>query len=117
MICQPTPEVTSADVERILRRDFSAGDVARAVALLERYGDESRHREVDRVRLAVLKLAAGNLERLAEQVENAAGDYRDAIGPAEYPRYLACYDQSLKDDEKQRIVDADWRQYQQWLQA
>ena len=115
MASQPVPEVTPEDVERIVRRDYASADSAAAMALLERYGEESWHREIDRVRLAALKLAAGDLARLSAQVDSACGDYRDVLGAAEFPRYLDRYDKNLDDEHKREIIDADWKEYQQWL--
>jgi hypothetical protein len=44
-------------------------------------------------------------------------DYRDVLGPAEYPGYTKRMFRigELAQDEQQRIIDADWRQYQDWL--
>ncbi len=117
MASQPTPEVSSEDVERVLQRDFASAELASAMAQLDRYGSESWQREVDRVRLAALKLAGGDLRRLAVEIDTACDDYRDVLGPAEYPRYLAQYEKDLDDDRKQQIIDADWQAYQQWLKA
>ncbi len=86
---QPTPNVTRADVERVLRRDFPPERVAEVLAMLDEYGPDDWHREPERVRLAVLKLAAGNLERLRYELEGAKRDYRDVLSPAEYPGYTA----------------------------
>jgi hypothetical protein len=72
------PNVTSADVERVVRRDFPADCVPEVLAILREYGTESWQREPHRVRLAV-KLAAGNIERLRFQIETAKGDYRDVL--------------------------------------
>jgi hypothetical protein len=60
MTTQPTPDVTSADVERVVRREFPAGQVTEVFAMLDEYGGETWQRESHRVRLAVLKLAAGS---------------------------------------------------------
>jgi len=54
---QPTPTVTAADVERIVRRDFPAERTAEVLAMLDEYGTEEWQRETHRVRLAALKLA------------------------------------------------------------
>ena len=114
---QPTPQVTPEDVTRILKRDFAPTELAAATALLERYGGEDCQRETDRVRLAVLKLAAGDLRRLATEVESACGDYRDVLAPAEFPRYLD-HDGKFPDDALRReVIDADWQEYQSWLKA
>ena len=117
MTKQPTPDVTSADVERIVRRDFPAHRVAEVFAMLDEYGVEDWHREPHRVRLAALKLAAGNIEQLRNEIEGAKRDYRDVLGPAEYPAYgkRLFRIKELPQDEQQRIIDADWRQYQDWL--
>ncbi len=115
MASQPTPEVSPEDVERVVQRDFASTEVAAAVSQLERYGAESWQRAVDRVRLAALKLAAGDLRRLKTEMDTACADYRDVIGPAEYPRYLAQYDRDLDEERRQQIFDADFEEYQRWL--
>ncbi len=117
MTTQPTPSVTNADVERIVRRDFPASRVAEALAMLNEYGAESWQQEPDRVRLAALKLAAGSIERLRRQIECAKCDYRDVLAIAEYPGYCkqAHRLDNLSSDEEQRIMEADWSQYQDWL--
>ena len=114
---QPTPSVTHADVERVVRRDFPAGERAEVTKLLERYGTESWHRETDRVRLATLKLASGNIERLRREIEGAQVDYRDVLAAAEYPEYSKRVRglSKLAADEIREIVATDWKQYQDWL--
>ena len=114
---QPHPTSTRADVERIVRRDFPADREAEILALLNEYGTPDWHREPDRVHLAILKLSAGSIEHLRYQVEIAKSDYRDVLGPAEYPGYMKRMFRidSLSSDEQQRIIDADWKQYQDWL--
>ena len=117
MTTQPTPDVTGADVERIVRRDFAAERAVEVLAMLGEYGEETWQREPDRVRLAVLKLAAGDLQRLRYEIEGAKRDYRDVLGSAEYPGYTKRMFRigELAQDEQQRIIDADWRQYRDWL--
>ncbi|MDJ0778939.1 MAG: hypothetical protein QNJ85_13815 [Gammaproteobacteria bacterium] len=117
MASQPTPDVSDADIERVIRRDFTPDQWSRASLLLDRYGSEAWHREIERVRLAALKLANGNLERLAREMENAVRDYRDTLGLAEYPGYLRRGGSGMGAAEEQQIIDADWQQYQQWLKA
>ena len=112
MATQPTPKVTSADVERIVRRDYPADRVAEVLTILNEYEGQ---READRVRLAALKLAGGSVELLRRQIEIATRDYRDMLMPAEYPAYREHMFGELSDDEKQRIFEADWTQYQDWL--
>ena len=117
MTAQPTPTVTSADVERIVRRDFPPDRVPEVLAMLDEYGRETWQREAHRVRLAALKLAAGSVDRLRYQLEGAKCDYRDVLAPAEYPGYCRRVHRpgELPSDEEQRIIDADWMQYQDWF--
>ncbi len=114
---QPTPDVSAEDVERILRRDFPDNQIDEARRLLQTYGTESWHRETHRVRLAALKLAAGDVDRLRIEIDTAGTDYRDVLAPAEYPEYFRRIrsPNSVSPEERRRIIDADWKQYSQWL--
>ena len=115
MTNQPTPSVSDADVERVVKRDFPADARAEVFSILHEYGVEEWQREPVRVRLAVLKLANGSMERLRLEIKGAKSDYRDVLAPAEYPSYMQRYGKNLSMEEKKRIIDADWRQYQEWL--
>lgn len=117
MTTQPVPNVSRTDVERIVRREFPADRQAEVLALLDEYGSESWNRAPDRVHLAALKLAGESVERLRAQIEGAKCDYRDVIGAAEYPGYMKRWTriQRLSPEERERIIEADWRQYQEWL--
>lgn len=100
-----------------MRRDFPPGRAAEVLAILNEYGKDTWQREPDRVRLAALKLAAGNVERLRDHVESAKRDYRDLLAFAEYPGYgeRMFGMEKLPPTEQERIIEADWRQYQDWL--
>ena len=116
MTSQPVPEVTQADIERVIGRDFATEDRAAALAALEAYGMESHEREVVRVRLAALKLAKGSIEELRRQVSWAKLDFRDVIGPAEYPKAMKVSSLiQLDQAERRRIYETDWKQYEEWL--
>lgn len=110
---QPHPKVTPADVDRVARRDFHTYDVAEVLGFLELYND----REPLRVRLAILKIAAGNREQLVYWIDAALLDYRDVLAAAEYPDYMRRVPSSgaLPPEEEQRIIDSDWKQYQDWF--
>lgn len=112
---QPVPSVTAVDVERIARRDFPPGVVSEVLAILREYGTEDWEGEPVRVRLAVLRLAAGDLEHLRYEMDRAKRDYRDVLASAEYPGYAQCKVKELSPEDRKRIIDTDWRQYQQWL--
>lgn len=117
MPSQPIPNVSGADVERVVRREFPADRVGEVLSMLGEYGTESWHREADRVRLAALKLASGGIERLRSAIESAKCDYRDVLASAEYPGYFEQVPRTgaLAPEQEQRIIDTDWRQYQDWL--
>ncbi len=95
MATQPTPTVTSADVERVVRRDFLPDRVPAVLAILNEYGTERWHHEPYRVRLAALKIAAGSLEELRVQIKIAKTDYRDVLASAEYPPQYTAIDERM----------------------
>ena len=114
---QPIPQIKPADVERVVRRDFPADEYATVMAILSEYGTEKRHQECTRVQLAALKLANGSVQKLRAWIREAKLDFRDVVGPAEYPAYnqRRVLLRDLPAEEKSRIVDSDWRQYLEWL--
>ena len=86
------------------------------MSILAEYRSDTWHREMHRVHLAVLKLAASTLDALRQEIETAKCDYRDVLAYAEYPRYSReiGFDDvpaSLKRD----VIEDDWRQYESWL--
>jgi len=101
----------------VVRRDYAADRVDEVHKMLGEYGPEDWHPEVDRVRMAILKLAAGNLAELRMHLEIAKRDFRDVLSEAEYPLYTKKWFRidTLPADEQQRIIDADWTQYEDWL--
>jgi hypothetical protein len=111
---QPVPDVAPADVERILRRDFPEKLRTEARALLDRCSADAMPPS-PRVQLAVLKLADGNLKKLGRFVETARMDYRDVLAWAEYPGYMQRVPGPGQPPESDRIIAADWQQYQDWL--
>ena len=116
---QPTPLVTAADVERVVRRDFPPDQVPIALTVLEEYGKEDWHREEHRVRLAVLKLANRSLKDLKYWIEQAKCDYRDVLSPAEYPLYGKKWGRmdQTSEEEQRKIIQSDWAQYERWLKS
>jgi|SRR5580704_8631747 hypothetical protein len=97
---QPIPQVTNEDVERIVLRDFGETQFPLVMWILEQYGQQPWNRPSPRVRLAILKLANGDLDHLISYTQAAIDDYRNVIGPAEYPT---------------NKFEDDWRQYCDWL--
>src|SRR5262245_8750853 len=110
---QPTPSVTEADVERVVRRDYPAtlaGEILDLIAIVS-------VREKPRVVLACLKIANGDLHRLRANLANASGYYRELLSEAEYPLAAKRWSRlaSLPEDEVRAIYEKDWWQYSEWL--
>src|SRR5947208_16314051 len=73
------------EVVAAVQAAFLTENCARVLKLLDSYGVESYERERERVQLAILKLSAGNEEKVCEFVAVAKRDYRDVLFWAEYP--------------------------------
>jgi hypothetical protein len=79
-------ELLEPQVERKLAALWSADQKrANARAALARYGTESYECEIERVRMAILKLSEGVLSELLRMTDAAKLDYRDVLMWAEYP--------------------------------
>ena len=116
-MAQPTATVNENDIDRIVARDFSAADMAEVLKILAAYGQEEYEREIQRVRAAILKLSDGSVEQVKKFTEWAKTDWRDVLGPAEYPEYsrrMFRIDQ-LAAEEVETITASDWQQYQEWF--
>ena len=114
--------VNGDDVARKLASmwpDSAERECARAE--LSRYGSEAHEREAERVRLAILRLCDGQLERLADMVATAKQDYRDVLMWAEYPaegQALWALRPNLSAQERRRLEELraqDRKQYREWL--
>ena len=107
------PEVTEADVERVVRREYPAEIRAAVHELIRRV----EVREKPRVVLACLKNARGDLERLKRGLADAGGYWREILGEAEYPNYTKKMFriEELPAEERERIIEKDKTQYLRWL--
>ena len=116
MTAQPCPKITKDDVQRIIRRDFGTDQVERVNAILGRYGQKDFHCEPDRVHLAILKMAQGDIEKVESCTTTACSDYRDVLVAAEYRRYadLTWPGRSTPALE-QKATEEDRVEYQAWL--
>ncbi len=112
---QPVPAVTEADLARVIAREFPGDAGDKAAALLSAYGGESWHREPVRVKLAALKLANGDLGKLAQFVSAACTDYRDVLMWAEYPAYAATRAVYPPEREHYEAIERDWSEYSRWF--
>ncbi|HEX8600022.1 MAG TPA: hypothetical protein VF952_16090 [Chloroflexia bacterium] len=70
-----------------VRHVFPQLDIEEVMRILDSYGVESNEQERERVQLAILKLSEGSFEKLQHYVAEAKYDFRDVLGPAEYPLY------------------------------
>lgn len=110
---QFVPDVNQEDIERILKRDFPA----EAWDALRTMIEQVEVREKDRVVLACMKCAAGDVGKLKGNLSQAGGYYREIIGEAEYP----CYTKKmfridrLSEAEQAKIIEKDKTQYLNWL--
>jgi len=111
------PRVTAADIERVVRRDFPEAQVADVLAMLAEYGTEIWHKERERVRLAALKLANGDVGKLRSTIDRAKLDYRDVLAPAEYPKFMqeGMRFRRLRSRDREVIYTDDWQQYERWF--
>lgn len=114
--------VDEADVERKLVATWPAvADQVAARSLLHTYGGADGEQEIERVRLALIKLSGGALDELATVTAAAQTDYRDVLLWAEYPeesRAELARRLDLNDAERQQlkaIRARDRKQYEDWL--
>jgi hypothetical protein len=112
-IGQYVPDVTEADVERVVRRDYPPEHRGAIHEMIRGVGV----REKPRVILACLKNAKGDLQKLKGDLENAGGYWREIIGEAEYPNYTKKMFRidRLPREEQARIIEKDKTQYLRWL--
>ena len=112
---QPVPNVSAADVARVIKRDFPPEKHAAVKDLLNQYKQQHGPVPPPRVHLAVLKLSEGSVQKVARFIQESFVDYRDVLAPAEYPRYSARggFD---SDEEEQQVIADDWAEYRGWLE-
>ena len=110
---QPAPDVTEADVKRVLLRDFEPNDVAQIEAQLRECDPALSPRAI----LAALKLSDCVFESVSGNLAQARLDWRDVIAYAEYPSYMQKVPGAgaLTDEQLEDVYRADWAQYQAWL--
>ncbi len=87
----------------------------RVEGLLARYGSESWERESLRVRLAILKLAGSDVDKIEHLVQASKADYRDVLAWAECPNAMKIGLCDASKAEKERADRLDAEQYQRWL--
>jgi hypothetical protein len=112
---QPIPDITENEVLGIIKREFPDCDIDTVRTMLNRYNFNSIKGR-NRVWIAILKLSKGDFNLLQFYVEKANADFRDLLAKAEYPNYSKPFlDDNLTVEEKKKLVEEDWEQYQAWL--
>ena len=108
-------ELTPELVELLIARLVPPDDREVVANLLAVYGRQPYEREPVRVRVALLKLSEGNVDRLRTLLADAQRDYRDVLAWAEYPAEMAGPVTGVSSAEQTRIRQADRGQYLAWL--
>jgi hypothetical protein len=107
---------TAENLDRKLRQIFPSHDLRSAAeSVLGGYSDKDE-RSTTRVRLAALKLAGDDIDKLAAYVKTASEDFRDVLAWAEYPnamRLPPTGDSELPSYREATVADIE--QYQAWL--
>lgn len=105
---QPVPRLTEADLSRVVDRDFT--DPQTAKALLAKATESVSLRG----KVAATKLSGGSIDMLRAHLRQAENDERDVIAAAEYRRYMHA-DSSVSSQTRDDAIAADWDEYQSWL--
>ena len=74
---------TREQVVSSIKAKFGESRLAEVLAALDQYGAESHEREVNRVKLAILELSEGKIEKLLHWIKTAKVDYRDTLAAQE----------------------------------
>jgi hypothetical protein len=101
-------------VRRVVEADFPLEKWALVRELLGEYGQAGWQDQVERVRLAILKLAEGSLDALCQILDQARLDHVDVLDWAETPHRMAL-DVDADPTEREAAAAEDEQQYLDWL--
>lgn len=121
----PEPVSLTDTVRRKVLQSFPAEQTAEVTRVLERecannlpLSDIETSEGIERIRLAVLKVANGNQAEFRKQIDAAKSEWRDVINAAEYPEAtkfgLLEYSQ-LDNQTREQLDKRDREQYLAWL--
>jgi hypothetical protein len=107
-----------AILPKILAKLFPEETVrAEVEEILSEYGTEKFHREVPRVRTAILKVAGSNLDEIERCTKIACCDYRDILCMAEYPNQAGQWELKDKNPDKyKKLVQKDLKEHKEWIE-
>ena len=117
---EPFEECVKRDYEsllpRLLERLFpDPVEHAEAIRLLNASGNVEPYQ----VRVGILRLSGNDFEAIKQWSSLAAGDWRDLLGPAEYPRTKkgrSIYD--WRDTAtRQAAIRAEQKRYDRWIES
>jgi hypothetical protein len=122
-IGEPKPVKITGIVRKKLRETFATELQDEAISTLKtgltfRLPFVNTTEKLERVRLAVIKLAGGDLTQLRRHVEIAKVDWRDVISAAEHPEAfsIGLSNYTNLDEKVQKEIEArDRQQYVSWL--
>ena len=112
------PRISRKKVLEIIARYWPDVDPDEIIKILDGYGLERYEQGRNRVQIAILKLCAGQIERLPELVKMAKTDYRDVLAYAEYPEEMKIGFvgmNKLSPEEALSVRRRDREQYLSWL--
>jgi len=114
--------LSPAVARRVARTWPGEEDRRRVRQALESYGADKYEQEPERLRLAILKLSDGDVEKVLSITKAAKQDFRDVLLWAEYPEAARAgsltWRSNLTPEEKDRLAELrrrDRRQYEDWL--
>ena len=76
--------VTAQHVTDRVKKDFRPEDVDEALGILDQYGREKWEDWPEFMRLAILRVANGNIKKLPGLIKAAKDDYRNILSEAHY---------------------------------
>jgi hypothetical protein len=123
----PEPVELTELVLRKVKQWFAADEQAEVIRLLEKecgrglpFCEHSDAQGLERVRLAVVKLAGGNLAELRRHIEVAKQDWRDVLVWAESPEEAKSGFFTVTEINAKIVYDVkarDRQQYEEWLRG
>jgi len=112
---QPAAKPSLEQVDKIVKAQFQE-QFGEVMTILDSIKIDSPQAK-NRIKVAVLKLADGKIDKLDKLVDKANVDFRDVIVLAEYPRnWKNGFDNIPNKNRKKEYLD-DWNEYQDWLNS
>lgn len=104
------------NLQQVIEQDYPEPQRRIVDEILNWYDDQDCQREHDRVRLAALKIADGDIDQLKQAINTARRDYRDILAWAESPNEMDRMFGRNKMTRKEAAL-ADQKQMNDWLAA